>query len=144
MAKSLKLNIKPDFDFTLIGIASSEPIYRICWLINELLSIQLKETPSIHLYNNKHQIVQEFPKYSVITDDEFYFHVIQNKSEQGILIEEQKQVDFWIKTDDLSKISGDLITKLNTLKNVNLAFEVKPSSLKSKTRLLFSDEDSVS
>ena len=140
MAKSLKLNIKPDFEFILIGIVTSEPIYRISWLINEMLSVQLKETQSIKVYNNQRQIVQEFSKYSFCNDDETYFHFLQNKSEQGILIEEKKQVDYWIKTDDFSIKPNDLISKLNTLKNVNLAFEVIPSSLKSKLRLLFPNE----
>ena len=143
MAKSLKLNIKPDFEFILIGIVTSEPIYRISWLINEMLSVQLKETQSIKVYNNQRQIVQEFSKYSFCNDDETYFHFLQNKSEQGILIEEKKQVDYWIKTDDFSIKPNDLISKLNTLKNVNLAFEVNPNTLKSKLRLIFSNENKV-
>lgn len=143
MAKSLKLNIKPDFEFILIGIATSEPIYRISWLINELINIQLKETQSIKVYNNQRQIVQEFSKFSFFSEDEIYFHFLQNKSEQGLLIEEQKQVDYWVKTNDLSIMPDEIISKFNTLKNVNLAFEVKPGSLKSKTRLLFSNENEV-
>jgi len=106
-----------------------------------MLSVQLKETQSIKVYNNQRQIVQEFSKYSFFNDDETYFHFLQNKSEQGIFIEEQKQVDYWIKTDDFSINPNDLISKLNTLKNVNFAFEVMPSSLKSKLRLLFPNEE---
>ena len=137
MTKLIKLRSKPNYEFILTGIVSSEPIYRISWLINELLGVQLKETHSIKNYNSKRQVIQEFSKYSYTTDEEFYIHLIQNKNEQGLFIEEQKHVDYWLKLDDTSVITNELLSQLNTLKNVNLAFDIKPGSLKSKTNLLF-------
>ncbi len=141
MGKQIKLNIKPDFNFTLIGLVTSEPLYRASWLINELLNIQLKESQPMQAYHVKRQIVQKFPKFCFCPDNSSSFYLICNKSPQGFLIEEQKQVDYWIKIEGVFQ-SNDLLNKLKTLKNINLAFEVKPSSLKSKLRLLFSDEDS--
>jgi len=141
MGKPIKLDIKPDFDFTLIGLVTSEQLYRVSWLINELLNIHLKETPPLQVYHTKRQIVQEFPKFCFCSDSSLCFYLIGNKSQQGFLIEEQKQVDYWIKVEGLLFESNDLTDKLKGLKNINLAFEVKPGSLKSKSRLLFSEEN---
>lgn len=138
---TLRLNTNQDFDFTLIGIVSSEPIYRISWLINELLHIQLKESQSIKIYNSKTQIMQEFLMHSYFTNEELYYHLIQNKGQQGVLIEEQKQVDYWMKITNLTIDASQLVSQLNTLKNVNLTFGVKPGSLKSKSKLLFFEEE---
>ena len=66
------------------------------------------------------------------------FQLIQNKSQQGFLIEEQKQVDYWLKIENSTLKITELISKLKGLKNVSLAFDIKPDSLKSKLRLLFS------
>ena len=138
---TLKLNTKPDFDFTLIGIVSSEPIYRISWLINELLNIQLKESQSINIYNSKTQSRQEFLMHSFTTIEDSFFYLIQNKGQQGVFIEEQKQVDYWIKVTNSAIESSSFVTQLNTLKNINLTFDVKPGSLKSKVKLLLLDEE---
>jgi hypothetical protein len=140
MSKSIKLSIEPYFEFFLIGIVTSEPLYRLSWLINEKLEIQLKEVAPIKTYHAKRQLMQEFALFQYIDEDDTNFQLFQNKNMHGYLIEEQKQTDFWLKIED-SEISIDnFILKLKTIKNINLIFEVKPGLLKSKLRLLFSDD----
>lgn len=141
MSKAIKLKIEPSFNFTLIGLVTSEPIYRTSWLINEALEIQLKETPPHQTYHNKLQVVQEFSIFRFYTDNECTMHLIQNKSPHGFLIEEHKQVDFWLKIENSSTPSASFLQKLKAVKNISLAFEIKPGSLKSKSRLLFSEEN---
>jgi len=141
MSKSIKLDFEPNFDFILIGFVSSEPLYKMSWLINEMLEIQLKECSSIKEYNTKRQLVQEYPMFQFKTENESTFQLFHNKSTQGYLIEEQKQVDYWLKIENSEIIMQELLKKLKGLKNVNLAFEVKPGSLKSKLRLLFTFEE---
>jgi hypothetical protein len=138
MAKSIKLNISQDIEFLLIGIVTSEPIYRVAWLINNLLNIQLKESPeSIQFYNKQKVFTQNFIKFSYLTENEDYFYLFQNKGEQGILIEEQKQVDYWIIINDMSIFNVDLVKKIKSLDNINLAFQINPNTLKSRTKLIF-------
>lgn len=141
MSKAIKLKIEPSFDFTLIGLVTSEPIYRVSWLINEVLEIQLKEAHPHQTYHNKLQVIQEFSVFRCYTADEAAIQLIQNKSPQGLLIEEHKQIDFWLKIDDIALSTETLLKKLKAIKNISLAFEIKPGSLKSKSRLLISEED---
>lgn len=140
MSKSIKLNIEPNFEFILIGIVTTEPIYRVSWLINEILGIQLKEAPPIKSYHAKRQIIQEFLLFQFQADDNTLFQLFQNKSPHGHLIEEQKQADYWLKIEDSSFSSQDLVFTLKAIKNINLIFDVKPGLLKSKLRLIFSEE----
>ena len=140
MSKSIKLSIEPYFEFFLIGFVTSEPLYRLSWLINEMLEIQLKETAPIKAYHPKRLIIQEFSLFQFIGEDNTRFQLFQNKNMHGHLIEEQKQADYWLKIEDSSISIEYFILKLKTIKNINLIFEVKPGSLKSKLRLLFSDD----
>jgi len=139
MSKSIKLkNIQPNYEFILIGLVTSEPLYRLSWLVNDILSIQLKESSPAQVYHIKRQIVQEFSIFQFYGTDTSVFQLIQNKSQQGFLIEEQKQFDYWLKIENSILKATDLIVKLKALKNVSLVFDIKPGSLKSKSRLLFS------
>ena len=53
MSNTIKMNLPESFDFTLIAIITSEPIYRLGWLLNQSLKIDLKEV---------HKSVKEAPK----------------------------------------------------------------------------------
>jgi hypothetical protein len=141
MGKAVKLEVTDDFNFPLIGIVTTEPIYRLGFLINEMLGYNLKESRSLKVYHAKQQLVQEFPLFSEYADECCaVVHLIQNKSLQGLLIEEQKQVDFWLKWEHTLIDTDRVLAMLKKIKSINLAFEVKPGSLKSKSRLLFTVE----
>ncbi|MGD9993834.1 MAG: IPExxxVDY family protein [Salinivirgaceae bacterium] len=141
MSKAVKLEITDDFNFPLIGIVTTEPIYRLGFLINEALRYSLKENRPLKVYHTKRQLVQEFPLFSEYSDECCaVVHLIQNKCLQGVLIEEQKQVDFWLKWEHTPIEPNRILEALKEIKSINLAFEVKPGSLKSKNRLLFTTE----
>jgi hypothetical protein len=142
MSNNLKLNLQPSFDFSLIALVSSEPIYRLGYLLNEALKLELKESRAIQIYHPKKQQVQEFSlfrheKYepSVCID------LIQNKGLTGLLIEEQKPVDYWLKCELPKQEVTRFLEKIKNIKNISLAFEVNPGSLKSKDRFIFSLQD---
>lgn len=138
MGKAVKLSIQPTYDFLLIGLVTSEPIYRLSYLINEALQIQLTETNPIKIYHQKRNIYQAFDWFKYTHESlEMDFNLIHNKGIQGLLIEEQKQVDFWLKIDNPQLTATDIIQTLRLIKNINLVFEIKPGSLKSKNRMLF-------
>lgn len=141
MSKAVKLSIKPSFDFLLIGLVSSEPIYRLSYLINNTLQLQLKENKAIKIYHQKHNVYQAFELFSFIDDEsETLYDLIQNKGSQGFLVEEQKQTDFWLKIENATNSATEIVSALKNIKNISLAFELKPGSLKSKNRLIFSME----
>jgi hypothetical protein len=142
MAKVIKLNIKPDFDFILIALISSEPLYRVSWLINEHFNTQLKEAEPIHIIVKKREINQSFQRFAFVNDTETYY-LVSNKSKNGVLIEEQKHVDFWLKIESLNQTAPfDLVKNIKSIKDINLAFVVDPNSLKSKQKLISFDTES--
>ncbi len=144
MSKKVKLTIEHDFDFSLIAIISTEPIYRLGYLINQSLHYNLKENRSLQVYHAKRQLVQEFPLFS---DDTNLLtstvHLIQNKGIQGYFIEEEKQVDFWLKWENTEPNLQKVLPEIKKIKNISLIYEVKPGLLKSKNRFLFSLDETI-
>lgn len=143
MSKTIKLSIKPTFEFILIGIVCSEPIYKLSYLINEALSVGLKEHDLVKIYNKKRNVYQAFELFNYLDEEsQVYYELIHNKGPQGALIEEQKHIDFFIKIENSMESAKSLVGLIKVIKNISLAFEIKPDSLKSKNNLIFSDEES--
>ncbi len=143
MSNALKIPVQPNPDFTLIALISSEPIYRLGYLLNESLHLEFKEYKTLQLYHPKRQEMQEFSTFRHLKQEPLvYLELIQNKGKNGLLVEEQKQVDYWLKFDSASHNVSKILNKIKAIKEISLAFEMKPGSLKSKDRFIFSlDED---
>lgn len=137
----LKLNIKPDFEFHLIGIVTSEPIYRLGWLINEACSLSLVESTKVEMYNPKLSAVQDFNIFSYLENEVVNYELIHNKGIHGILIEEQKQIDYFLKISNANDSIEELIQNIKSIKNISLVQIIEPNSLKSKNRLYFNQEN---
>jgi hypothetical protein len=141
MSNTVKLSIAPTFDFSLIALVSSEPIYRLSYLLNHTLKLDLKEFKSVQVYHPKKQEIQEFLIFRHQIEEPFMeVDLIQNKSKNGLLIEEQKQVDYWLKFDS-NIVMTKKLEKIKTIKEISLAFKVEPGSLKSKDRFNFSFDE---
>lgn len=139
MSKSFKIKLDTNYDFLLLGLVTAEPIYKISWQVNEHLNILLKEATPLQVYHSKKQLIQEFAMFSFVTPDELNYYLIHNKGNQGLLVEEQKQIDYWLKIEDTTLDLKTIAQKIKSIKNISLALEVEPGSLKSKNRLIFSD-----
>ncbi|MBI9067162.1 MAG: IPExxxVDY family protein [Salinivirgaceae bacterium] len=141
MSKTVKLSLKPSFNFILIGIVCSEPIYKLSYLINETISIRLKEHETLKIFNSKRNMYQAFQCFDFLSDEtKEYYELIHNKGVQGVLIEEHKRVDFFLKIENCLENPSSIIALINNIKNISLAFEIKLDSLKSKNNLIFSTE----
>ncbi len=138
--KSIKLNYKPELEFSLIGISSHENDYHLSWAINKHLKLNLTRSNNLSLLNKRHEIVQEFAVSSF--DDEetmLLYNLISNSGEKGFLFTEIRNIDYFL------QIYGDLsVNQLeaiqNQLKNIDIvsaSFIIDPGSLKSPEKLLF-------
>ncbi len=142
MSNTIKLNLPESFDFTLIAIITSEPIYRLSWLINQTLKLELKEDHPLQIYHSKFKIVQEFEHFRQSGQQHpFEVNLIENRGQNGYFTDEQKQVDFWLKVDHKSERTANWVTKIKTIQNISLVFEVNPGLLKSKDRFIFSPDE---
>lgn len=143
MAKAIKLNIEQDLNFLLIGIVTSEPIYRLSWLINEIVDIKLAESRSIQHHHKKTKELQNFSVFSFEDDENGgLYELIQNKAVNGALIEEQKSMDYLFKISNADIDYVEFTSLIKRIENINLAHVIEPGSLKSKSRLISSIDES--
>lgn len=133
----VRLDAGYDYNFSLLGIVSSEKGYRICWLLNSLLDIQLsaiddhntgKDNYSLFYFNNNAMIRE--------------YYLVANKGLSGkILVEEQRHADFFllIRGDIPQKEKGEWTEVLKKQNMITMVFPIDISTIpKSKQNLLFS------
>lgn len=135
-----KLEIEYNYDFALIGIASHEKDYRICWAINNKLGFDLKKTDDLEIKDKKQTDATFFSLYLYENEEQYSeYYIISNRSSNGMLIPEQKQVDYFlmirgsVTEEQVSKI----VKLLRELSMVLTAYEIDPNQLRSKQNLLF-------
>jgi hypothetical protein len=128
-----RLHVDYDFDFCLIGIVSYEKDYRLCWMLNKLLNIQLTKAEDHIAAGGKHSI------YTCLHEDLFReYHLIANKGDALILVDEHKHIDYFllikgIIEEDERKHMPELIKKSEM---VSAAYLIDVHSLKSKHNLI--------
>lgn len=135
MAEKIKLDISSKPHFIQYGLVTSEPVYRLCWLLNTAFSISLTESEPLNCLHAKRNMLQSFMLFEAKnTEHQTSFSLIQNKGPQGFFDEDQKQVDFWLRVD--GEIENTfLLSTLKKIKEINLTFELKPGLVKTKSRL---------
>jgi hypothetical protein len=135
-----KLTIEYDYDFTLVGISCHEKDYRIAWALNNKLKTELKKTEDLKIELKKNTSPTLFPFYEYIDEEAFreYF-LIGNRGGKGMLIPEQKQVDYFLMIRG-SYTDADKNNLLKQLKDINIvlaAYDIDANQLDSKQNLLF-------
>ena len=133
------LEIEYDYDFVLIGISSHEKDYRICWALNNQLGLNLVKTDALEIKDKKQDDPSFFSLFSFELPDEFMeYFIIANRSEKGLLIPEQKQVDYFfiIRGEIENDKVMDMIRLIKESSLVQTAFRVDVNALKSKQNLI--------
>ncbi len=138
--KTKKLKYKPEFEFELIGISTIEDDYKISWAINKCLDIKLQRDDNLEIKNEKKSTVQSFSVFKGFfsgTGDKI--KLVANKSFEGFLIEELKNIDFFlvIYSDKEKSPVKIIIKELKSNSAINIALIIDPNKLKSKEKLLF-------
>ena len=135
--KKHKLTFQPDFSFFLLGISSSENDYHLSWEMNKVLEISLRKGAD-HITKRKN-IEQVFLVYTFY-DEKVYlqYSLIVNKSEKGFLIEELRNIDYFLQIHgDLSdNQKQQIISSVKNIKGVSGVFKLDINTLKSKNRLI--------
>ena len=138
--KTKKLKYKPEFEFELIGISTIEDDYKISWVINKCLDIKLQRDDNLEIKNEKKSTVQSFNVFKGFfpgTGDKI--KLVANKSSEGFLIEELKNIDFFlvIYSDKEKSPVKIIIKELKSNSAVNIALIIDLNKVKSKEKLLF-------
>ena len=155
MSKVLTLDYENEHDYALIGIHATLENYKLAFYLNSVLNIRLKRNNldldfgtstsifSLYTYDcnstfsfwaliaNKHV----FDAHESVEKD----YLFKEDYQTSILIQEKKQVDFFLKIDsDFDKLElNEIIKKVNTINNVITSYKIDPQTLKSKDFLIF-------
>ena len=142
-----------DFDqnYLLIGIHSNSEIYKIAYEINTFLKISFKREKDIEFSNNNS--IYPLYKYSSLKYDSKMF-LFANKSlnfsgiksdtllfseidKASLFFPEYPKIEFFLKIEDGRFEKKDLLTKLNSCKNIISCYEIDVKTDKSKYNLIF-------
>lgn len=132
------LSLEEDYDFMLLGICSHVKNYKLCWAINNTFDFKLtKEELDLEVVRSNQNLA--FPYYSYRSEENHStYSLVSNRCENGMLIPEQKQTDFFlIVQNSFDDDATDMLSKLRKLDCVLTAFNVDVNGLKSKENLLF-------
>ncbi len=138
--KNVKLTFNPEYDFSLIGISSHEKDYRLVYLINTAMSFRFVKGNDLEISNPKFSEPQVFSVFEYPADAAHRsMRFVSNRCENGYLIEEYKNMDFFLQTNGILS-ENELNNLMSSLKKVNTVltvFSIEVESLKSKQKLIF-------
>jgi len=135
-----KLEYKEAFNFLLFGLSSHENDYRLVWKINQDFSLNFERVDNHKLISKKTGEEIEFTRYSYDDEDTFYlYYLIANKSDQGVLMEELKNIDYLIliQGEFTDAFSNGFHNRLKKVENVQGVFKIDPTTLKNRENLVF-------
>ncbi|MBN2682530.1 MAG: IPExxxVDY family protein [Bacteroidales bacterium] len=137
--KNVKLSYQPDFDFQLLGLASRENDYKLSWAINKALNINLSKSPDLEIKNPKFSEIQSFSVYSYFLEErEEEILLISNRCAHGYLIEELKNIDFFLLFRGFNKIEIiNYSSEIKLLDELFAVLNIDVESLKSKQKFIF-------
>jgi hypothetical protein len=139
--KKAKLQIEPTFDFELLGIVSPIREYRMAWLVNQELEINLVKADDLELEflnSEKLEIAQYF-----LSLPHGFIQLLKNKAlnssqQLAYLIPELKNLDYFLLVQDETEQLdlSNFMEKLSRNPLVQSIVRIDISKLKSKENLL--------
>ena len=139
--KKAKLHVEPTFDFELLGIVSPIREYRMAWLVNQELDLNLVKADDLELeFLNAEKL--EIAQYFLSLPHGF-IQLLKNKAinstqQLAYLIPELKNLDYFLlvqdETEELDLIN--FVKKLSQNPLVQSIVRIDISKLKSKENLL--------
>ena len=139
MAKTV-LNFDYKLEFVLVAIGCHLKDYRIAGEINKLLIIELAKQDDYILSLKKDEKDKSFSKYHFEDEDnQWEYYLLSNKSNNGFLIPELKQIDYLLQIHgNLNFAEAEQIVKeIKTIPIINVAYLVDVDKLKSRDNLIF-------
>lgn len=133
------IQVQFDYDFYLIGIVSSLKVYRLSSSVNKLLNSNLLRVDDVlNQFGDDYEDASYARYAGEDEENEILYDLIANKNENVPLIKEKKEVDYFliINGPDLKINIKSLISELNSIQHVQLAFELDVNTLKSKQNLI--------
>ena len=135
----VKVSNENAYEFMLFGIVCQLPDFRLARELNLHLNIQFKRMDDYNVFNNKRMEERLFAFFEYAHPEGERYHLISNKSEKGLLIPEQSQIDylFIIHPATLQMDENEVLAEIKQIPAILGAYRLFPEKLKSKENLIF-------
>ena len=122
-------------DLTVFGINSHVKDYKICWHINKILGLDLKKSKGV-----KTSQQEIFSCFEVILEEQTVL-LVHNKSEKGTLLNEKKNIDYFLIFEPAINIDRikEFLLKLSESSKILLIFEIDLEKEQQAHRFIFND-----
>lgn len=129
------LDVEYDYDFLLLAISCFEKDYRMCWLINKQLHVNLEREEDIEVaYKEGSSVHSVFS--GEYEDEHCHITLIKNRDSEGILLPELAQIDYLLKIEEFPGEEDDLAQELRSISQVKAVYQIEPTDLKYKEHLI--------
>tara|TARA_B100001250_G_scaffold378657_1_gene368667 strand:- start:5948 stop:6367 length:420 start_codon:yes stop_codon:yes gene_type:complete len=133
-----KLNCKEEYDFISLAINSHIKAYKLCWWLNKTMGL------SFELTNN--HVTPEgdaFVRYKSKKSEEPEVNLLLNRSKKGYILPSQKKTNYFliINKEGWKKIKQEFLTRLRTINDILLVFEIDIKKEKNSERLVIYDKE---
>jgi hypothetical protein len=127
----------------ILGIASSDSIFKLILELNKNTPFELKVAQAVHNPAKNNSI--SFP-HSVYYSEELQVHVIKNKNNGFILFDKAKIFDFLLiyKGEYSHKNITDIIESIkNNIKSITMISEIDPKKIKNLKETISTASNSI-
>ncbi|MCB9168743.1 MAG: IPExxxVDY family protein [Flavobacteriales bacterium] len=133
----IRLDLEPDPQVHVIGISCHENDYRLCWSLNRGLDLALtkraKDIEDQGPDGDAHHVVFDHDD----TDLEVRYTLVNNHGDHGLLVKDQRHVDFFLVVDDRIPLPiEDLLERVRRSEFVLAAFSLSFAEMRAGHKLL--------
>jgi hypothetical protein len=130
----VQLDIGSNEDYSLIGIVSAEPDYRLSLTLNKKIKLSLKNSKPIEIKEEKGEDLH-FSRFSDHTGKHgFMVNLIANKSGNSLLIKKLAKIDYLLQFHSYGKsfVLEEMIKPLRAIETVTAVFVLETAEIKDK------------
>lgn len=136
--KKHKLSVAFDEDYCLLGIASDEPDYKLCWLINQQLGISFIKGDDLVVFNRKMNEQQEVSLFTYYDDNKMVtYRLISNRFSSGYFLSDLKNIDYvlHIQGEVVTNEIDELIARIIKTEGIRMCVPVDLRKIRERERL---------
>jgi len=129
--KKYQLDLSSGIEINAIGLITDEIDYKLCWLLNKNLGLNLVRTDDFTWLSHKLPNPQSHPAYVDLESQYGTIRLIRNKSEEGIWIKGYQQVDFLLVITEPTKLDHQeaLLNILRGIKGIRGIYQLDANPL---------------
>ena len=129
----LKLESDHTDEFIILGLVSSEPDYKLSFLLNKKLRISLKNLPPVSIPGSP-GVELHFSRFSAAENSGLTYTLFSNRAGKEFLLKKLKNVDYILLIQDPEREinPATLASNIRETESVTALFNIDPDSLKDK------------